>query len=151
METQLFPLRTTIGQEKNVAELIAAKMRRYKIDIKAILVPEEMRGYIFVEAENQGIVESGVAGVPHVRGVLPDSVPIEEVQHFMEAKPLIAGVEIGDIVELIAGPFKGEKAKVVRFDEGKGEITVELLEATVSIPVTVRGDHVRVLLKEERV
>jgi transcriptional antiterminator NusG len=51
-------------------------------------------------------------------------------------------------VELVAGPFKGEKARVQKIDESKEEITVELFEATVPIPVTVRGDSVRVLEKE---
>ncbi|MBU2560424.1 transcription elongation factor Spt5, partial [archaeon] len=50
--------------------------------------------------------------------------------------------------ELISGPFKGEKAKVVRVDVKKEEITVELFEATVPIPVTVRGDSIKVLQKE---
>ena len=56
----------------------------------------------------------------------------------------------GDIVELIAGPFKGEKAQVQRIDEGNDQVTVELYEATVPIPVTVRGDQIRVLDSEER-
>jgi transcriptional antiterminator NusG len=55
----------------------------------------------------------------------------------------------GDIVELIAGPFKGEKARVQQIDESKEEITVELFESVVPIPVTVRGDSVRVLKKEK--
>jgi transcriptional antiterminator NusG len=54
----------------------------------------------------------------------------------------------GDVIELIAGPFKGEKARVQKIDESKEEITVELFEAMVPIPVTVRGDHVRVLEKD---
>jgi transcriptional antiterminator NusG len=53
------------------------------------------------------------------------------------------------MVELISGPFKGEKARVVRVDIKKEEITVELFEATVPIPVTVRGDSIKVLQKEE--
>jgi transcriptional antiterminator NusG len=60
----------------------------------------------------------------------------------------VSGIVEGDIVELIAGPFKGEKARVQQIDENKEEITVELFEAMVPIPVTIRGDHVRVLEKE---
>jgi len=37
----------------------------------------------------------------------------------------------------------------MKIDETKEEITVELFEAMVRIPVTVRGDSVRVLQKEE--
>jgi transcriptional antiterminator NusG len=55
----------------------------------------------------------------------------------------------GDIIELVAGPFKGEKARVQKIDEAKEEITVELFEAMVPIPITVRGDHVRVIEKEK--
>ena len=32
-----------------------------------------------------------------------------------------------------------------KIDQTKEEITVELIEAVVPIPVTVRGDHVRML------
>ena len=67
----------------------------------------------------------------------------------MEEKPPIKGLDIGDIVELISGPFKGEKAKVIRVDKGKEEVTIELIEATVPIPVTVKADYVRILEKKE--
>ena len=50
--------------------------------------------------------------------------------------------------EIISGPFKGEKARVRRIDESKEEVTVELIEAMIPIPITVRGDHVRVLEKD---
>jgi transcriptional antiterminator NusG len=61
----------------------------------------------------------------------------------------VIGINEGAIVELISGPFKGEKARVKRVDVTKEEITVELFEAMVPIPITVRGDHVRVLSKDE--
>ena len=59
-------------------------------------------------------------------------------------------VNIQDIVELISGPFKGEKARVVRVDLKKEELTIELFEATVPIPVTIRGDSIKVIRKEEK-
>jgi len=48
----------------------------------------------------------------------------------------------------VSGPFKGDMARVKRVNEAHEEITVEILEAVVPIPVTVRGDMVRVLDKE---
>ncbi len=62
----------------------------------------------------------------------------------------MSGFEPGDIVELIAGPFKGEKAKVVRVDEAKDEIVVELIGSIVPIPVTVRGEYVRLISKRQK-
>ena len=42
----------------------------------------------------------------------------------------------------------GEKAKITRVDNTKNEITIELLEATVPIPITVPAESVRVLEKD---
>jgi len=91
-----------------------------------------------------------VKGIRRARGIVKGETSFGEIDHFLEPKPLVSGIIEGDIVELIAGPFKGEKARVQQIDEGKEEITVELFEAVVPIPVTVRGDSVRVIQKEER-
>ena len=75
---------------------------------------------------------------------------IEEIGHFLTPKSDVEGISEGDIIELIAGPFKGERAQVQRIDEAKDQVTVELYEATVPIPVTVRGDQIRVLDSGDR-
>jgi len=41
--TAVFAVRTTAGQEKNVADRIAARVETNKLPIKAILVPETDR------------------------------------------------------------------------------------------------------------
>ena len=50
-----------------------------------------------------------------------------------------------DIVEIISGAFKREKAKVTRIDKAKEEVVVELLEAAVPIPITLKIDAVKVI------
>jgi transcriptional antiterminator NusG len=52
---------------------------------------------------------------------------------------------------MLTEPFKREKAKVVRVDKTKEEVIVELLEAAVPIPITVKLDNVKVIrrTKEE--
>ncbi len=72
-----------------------------------------------------------------------------EVEHFLTPKPSVTGILEGSIIEIVSGPFKGEKARVKKVDESHEELTIELFEAMVPIPVTVRGDSVRVLSKEE--
>jgi transcriptional antiterminator NusG len=110
-----------------------------------------MRGYIFIEACNPDALQELLKGVKKVRGIVRGEggrIPMEQIEHFLAPKPLVSGIVEGNIVELIAGPFKGEKARVQQIDEAKEEITVELFEAMISIPITVRGDHVRVIEKE---
>ena len=48
---------------------------------------------------------------------------------------------------MVNGPFKGEKARVQKIEEAKEEITVELIEAMVPIPVTVKGESIKVIGK----
>ncbi len=102
-----------------------------------------------MEAMNTDLVRETVRGVRKAKGLVEGETSFGEIEHFLTPKPLVSGIMEGDVVELVAGPFKGEKARVQKIDESKEEITVELFEATVPIPVTVRGDHVRVLEKEK--
>ena len=87
--------------------------------------------------------------VPSARTVLPGATSLEEVGHYLTPKPAVTGIDEGTIVELISGPFKGEKAVVKRVDTSKEEITVELYESVLPIPITVRGDHVRIIDRGE--
>ncbi len=150
MESMIFAVRTTIGQERNVADMMSARTEKEGFGIYSVLVPYEIRGYIMVEATNKTEIDKSLLGVSHARGIIEGEIDITEIEAFFAPKPMVTKVDIGDVVELISGPFKGEKARVVRVDVKKEEITVELFEATVPIPVTVRGDSIKVIRKEDR-
>ena len=141
----IFTIRTTIGQEKNTAEMLESRIRTKDLPIKSILVPQEIRGYIFVEADGKSAVERANSGIKHSKGLIDRKVPLKEIEELLEPKPTVGGMEKGDVVELTGGPFKGERAQIIRIDDNKEEATVELFEATVPIPVTVRGDQVKVV------
>ncbi len=136
-------------RERSVANMIAQIARKEKYDIRALLVPDVLKGYVLVESPAPEIVDQAIQGIPHARSVIKGASNIGEVEHFLTPKPAVIGINEGAIVELISGPFKGEMARVKRVDLAKEEITVELFEAMVPIPITVRGDHVRVLSKDE--
>ena len=141
-------VKTSIGYERAVADSIASRAKSGDVGIYSILSPTTMRGYVFVEVLNAEKLQQMVKGIRRARGLVQGDTSLDEIDHFLEPKPLVSGMMEGNIVELISGPFKGEKARVMHIDEAKEEITVELFEAMVPIPVTIRGDHVRVLEKE---
>ena len=143
----MYAVKTTASQERTVADMI---INREESEIHAVLAPDSLTSYVMVEADNTAVLERVLEEVPHARSIVPGESTITEVEHFLSPKPDVEGIAEGDIVELIAGPFKGEKAQVQRIDEGKDQVTVELYEATVPIPVTVRGDQIRVLDSDER-
>ncbi len=146
----ILAIKTSIGHERTVADTLYGRAKRTDTGIYSILAPEKLRGYVLVETINPDGLGKVVKGIKRARGVVEGDIPFEEINHFLTPKPLVAGIVEGDIVELIAGPFKGEKARVQQIDEAKEEIIVELFEAVVPIPITIRGDHVRVLETEGR-
>jgi len=149
----IYALKTTVNQEQAVANLIIAAIKdmdKREHGIKSILVPDELKGYVLIEAAFPDVIEQIIQNIPHARGLIKGDMKLEEVEHFLTPKPSVTGIMEGSIIEIVAGPFKGEKARVKKVDEAHEELTIELFEAMVPIPVTVRGDSVRVLSKEEK-
>ncbi len=142
-----FAVKTTTNQERVVANLMDMAVKKYNLDVYSILAPKELRGYIIVEADSIEDVVKAVKGVPHVRGVIRSEISFKEIEHFLTPRKAVEQIKEGYTVEIISGPFKGEMAVVKRVDEAKNEITVELIDAVVPIPVTVKADHVRIVSK----
>jgi transcriptional antiterminator NusG len=145
--TKVFAIKTTTGQERNVAKLVAAKIEMNKIPVKAILVPETLRGYVFIEAEGPHLVEEAITGIRHVRSRVPGVVSFSEIERYIVRKPIIEELRESDLVEVTGGPFKGMRAKITRIDKAKEEVTLELLEATFTLPITVHSDYVKIVEK----
>lgn len=143
--TQIFTLRTTANREEQVMDFISANVVKKKISVYSVIHPHGMRGYIFVEAESQSDVEQAAHGIPYAKGVIGRSIPYTDIEHMFEQHKVQANIKKNDIVEIISGPFKREKAKVTRIDHTKEDVVVELLEAAVPIPITVKFDAVKVI------
>jgi len=143
----IYAVRTIAGQEKNVAEFLASKAEKEKIEIYSILATEDLKGYVLVEAPNRGAVEELVRRTYKVRGIVPGETTVEELEHLLSPHKIIENIEKGDIVELIAGPFKGERGRVIRVDKNKEEVTLELIDGAVPIPVTVGVEQVKIVSK----
>ena len=141
-------LRITSGQEKITANILAKKAHAEKLPVYAVFVPENVQGYLFIEAQDENSAVKLIQRVKHVKGMLKSQVEIGDIQKMLVTEKTQAlTIERGDIVEMISGPFKGEKARVTKLDETKDEVTVELIEITVPIPVTVKSKMVKLFQK----
>ncbi len=145
--TKIFVVKTTTGQERNVARLITAKVEMTHIPLKALLIPDGLKGYVFIEADGPHLVEEAIAGVRHVRSRIPGLVSFNEIERYIVRKPVMEDLGEDDVVEITGGPFKGMRAKITRLDKSKGEVTLELLEATFTLPITVHSDYVKLVEK----
>jgi len=146
-ESHFYLLRTTTTQEEAVIDMLYQKAdMEGDSGVFGLFHPGTIKGYVFIEARDLGDAVQLVHGVPHTKGFVKGEVDFEkEIKHLLEPKSSVLDVKKGDLVELIAGPFKGEKAKIIRIDDSKEEVTVELIEATVPIPVTIKGMHVKIV------
>ena len=144
----MLTIRTTTGRENVVIDSHSTKVKNRGLPIKSIMHPEDLRGYIFIEGEQEE-VENLIKNVPHIRGLINKNVKIEDVERFMIAEKSEVKFEVEDLVEIVGSPFKGELAKITRVDETKNEITVELLEAAIPIPVTISVNSVRMHEKKK--
>ena len=144
----MLTIRTTTGRENVVIDSLSTKIKNHNIPIKSLMHPEDLRGYIFAEGVQED-VENLIKNVPHIRGIINKEVRVEEVERFMIAEKSEVKFEVEDVVEIVGSPFKGERAKITRVDETKNEITVELLEAAIPIPVTISVNSVRIHEKKK--
>lgn len=146
--SQIFSLRTTANREDQVMDFLVSNVQKKKLPVYAIIRPHGMRGYIFLEAASKQAAEQAAFNVPYARGVLGKAIDYEEIEHMLEQVKREIAIQKYDIVEIISGPFKREKAKITRVDKTKEEVVVELLEAAVPIPITVKIDAVKVIRRE---
>ncbi len=153
METQaqpqtIFALRTTANREDQVMDFVASNAKKKGIDVFSIIRPHGMRGYIFIEAATKVDAEQAAFNIPYARGILPKPVEYKEIEHMLEQVKHEVNIQKNDIVEIISGPFKREKAKITRVDKTKEEVVVELLEAAVPIPMTLKMDAIKVIRRD---
>ena len=148
-EPQIYALRTTANREDQVLAFVSSNAKRKGLEVYSVCRPHGMRGYIFVEAGSRSDAEQAAFGVPYARGILPNVIEFKEIEHMLEQKAQDMNIKKNDIVEIISGAFKREKAKISRIDKTKEEVVVELLDAAVPIPITLRIDAVKVIRRDD--
>jgi transcriptional antiterminator NusG len=144
----IYGLRTTANREDQVMDFVSSNAAKKKLAVYSIIRAHGMRGYIFVEAGSRSDAEQAAFNVPYARGILPKDIGYKEIEHMLEQVKIEKNIQKNDVVEIISGPFKREQAKITRIDKTKEEVVVELLEAAVPIPITVKMDAVKVIRRE---
>lgn len=163
----LYIIKTAINSEQRVADEMYSRLHgsgsmvSLQNEIMSILHPPAMRGYVFVESSAQHHVEKligrsggrdpsarrGINQSPlkNAKTVLPGEAPLQDILPYLEPKAVTSGIEVGCIVEVITGAFKGEKARITSVSESKEEVSMELYEQIIPMTLNMRGDHVRVI------
>jgi len=146
-QSSIYPVKTTGGQERTVATFVANKAIQKKKPIYSILALDTWKGYVLFEAPNSQVVDESIQGFKHVRSKIPGMMQFQDIEKFLVAKSMVAELSDGDIVEIVAGPFKTMRAKISRIETAKQEVTVVLLDTPYQLPVTVDAAYLKIVEK----
>lgn len=143
VQTHLFAIRTTGGQEKVVMNLLEARAKMNKINVQSVLLVDNLKGYVVIEAADPNDAYQAIEGVRHIRGQLRGELEFKDIEGYLIKKSTVSTLAVDNVVEITGGPFKGMKATITRIDQEKEEATVVLLDASYQLPVTVDANYLK--------
>ncbi len=143
IKSHFFAIRTTGGQEKIVMGLLENRIKLKKINVQSVLLVDNLKGYVVVEATDANAAYDLIQGIRHVRGQLRGELQFKDIEGYLVKKSTVSELEVNKTVEIIGGPFKGMKATVTRVDKDKEEVTIILLDAPYQLPVTVDANYLK--------
>ncbi|BFI73482.1 transcription elongation factor Spt5 [Nanoarchaeota archaeon] len=143
----IYTVVVTSGKEELVADIIASEAKKRNLEIYSILQIPGVKGYIFVEAANSLEIQRAIIGIRHARKVMPQEVNIEELTKYFEEEKV--EFNIGDIVEVLSGAFKGTKGKIVNMDNKKNEATIELIDVPVPLQLNIPINNLKLIEKSK--
>ena len=79
--------------------------------------------------------------------MLSKPLSAEEMDKLIKSSTAGQEIEKDDTVEFTSGPFKGYKARVLKVDDAKNDITVELQDVVVPIPITTKMNTAKIIKK----
>jgi len=143
----IFTVRTTVGQERVVIDILHHKIKEDGLSVFSLVEMADLKGYILIEADSEKTVELLIHNVPHIKGgqIVTGNINIKEIAGILESRPLMSSIKPGLTVEIILGPFKGSRAKVMRVNVAKEEVVIELFDATVKVPITMKAENIKLL------
>ncbi len=145
--SSIFPVKTTGGQERTVATFVANRAQQKKKPIYSILALDTWKGYVLFEAPNSQVVDESIQGFKHVRSKIPGMMLYQDIEKFLVTKSMVAELSVEDTVEIVAGPFKGMRAKISRLEKDKQEVTVVLMDTAFAMPITIDAAYTKLVAR----
>ncbi len=140
---RVYAIKTVGGQECNVAFMLKGRAENRGLEslrLSAIIVLPNLKGFVFVENTTPYELQELCTGIKHYRGLVRGVMTSDEVLKSI-SRPI--EINVGDIVEIIVEPFKGYRGKVIDVDRDRGQVHIELLDSSSTMPIIVSIKSVR--------
>lgn len=123
-----------IGEEKSTVLLLMRKFLTYQntnepLQIKSVVAPEGVKGYIYIEAYKQPHVKAAIENIGNLRvGIWKQQmVPIKEMTDVLRVVKEQSGLKPKQWVRLKRGLYKDDIAQVDYFDMAQNQVHLKLL------------------------
>ena len=128
-----------------MATFVANRAQQKKKQIYSVLALDTWKGYVLFEAPNSQVVDESIQGFKHVRSKIPGMMQYQDIEKFLVTKSMVAELNDSDTVEIVAGPFKGMRAKITRVEKEKQEVTVVLLDTPYQLPISLDAAYLKLV------
>ena len=141
--SRFYAVYVTSTMEERIALVIASRVQYMDLDIRSIVVPVDIKGYILLEVGNPAHLYEAIKGLRHVKRKKPLLMKREEAIKLAQPVVEVPELEPGMVVQIIGGPFRGMRGRVVSVNESKGEVNLVLLESDIDLVLTLPLEYVR--------
>ncbi|KAK8402706.1 hypothetical protein O3P69_000806 [Scylla paramamosain] len=133
-DPNLWMVKCRIGEEKVTCLQLIRKMFAYQftdepLQIKSVVAPEGVKGYIYIEAYKQSHVKSAMEGISNLRlGIWRQTmVPINQMTDVLRVVKEVPTLKRGAWVRLKRGIFKDDLAQVDYVDASQNTVHLKLI------------------------
>uniref|UniRef100_A0A7J3ZJN6 Transcription elongation factor Spt5 n=1 Tax=Fervidicoccus fontis TaxID=683846 RepID=A0A7J3ZJN6_9CREN len=144
-----YAVKITKGQEYTVALLVENRARSKNIPLYSIVASLRPRGFLILETPRATAVDLLIRDMRHVKGKVRGVISQQDVETMIKPKPMVEILSPGTEVEVVSGPLRGTMGKVLQVDRERNEVVLLVYEATYPLKVTVPGEHVKPVSREQ--
>jgi transcriptional antiterminator NusG len=142
---KIFTVKTRIRSERNVGESIMKRAKNKDIEIGTIQYPAILNGYIFVECEDRTKLTNLIKPIRNAQGLLNGETTQDEITKYIKTPKSRKKIYEGTKIEITEGQFKGERAVIQHINERTNELTVELMDEVLKIPILIYKNQCKIL------
>lgn len=144
-ELKIFTVRTRVRSERNVGEAITKRAKNQNIIIGTIQYPAILNGYIFVECNDRQKLKKLIKNVKNAQGLLNGETTKDEISKYVQSSRSRKKMIEGTRIEIIDGQFKGERAIIQHVNSRTKQLTVELMDEVLKMPITLDRSQCKIL------
>ncbi|OQR73724.1 transcription elongation factor SPT5-like, partial [Tropilaelaps mercedesae] len=133
-DPMLWMVRCRLGEEKATALQMMRKFIAYQntdqpLQIRSVVAPENVKGYVYIEAFKQTHVKAAIEGIGNLKmgSYEQKMVPIKEMTEVLRVTKQQAVLARGQWVRLKRGVFKDDLAQVYHVEQAQNRVELKMI------------------------